>query len=306
MFSTDASCTPNELLHGKWSIFYKYIDKLDATNVNLVGLTAVHAPKGYFYADPFSIKHNGTDYVFIETFDYVKGVLSVFDINKPDIIRNVNIGEFVHLSYPHVFKHDGAFYMIPESCHLNRISLYKAETFPLVWKKVKTLVDNLHSGDNTILYHNNKWWMFSCVYKNTCDNFSIYHSDSLFGTWKEHAKFNPNNKHRNDKISRCAGRIFIDSIGRLIRPAQYSEGGINGEGIILYHIQHIDELSYKETAVNLILANQVNNELRASHTFSYSDGLLLLDGRPTRQEDHTNTMVDIKAELEKINRLNEV
>ena len=65
-----------------------------------------------YFADPFLFEEGGVDYVFCEEFPYAtgKGVISVFavdDAGNPGS-PSVVLERPYHLSYPFVFRHDGA------------------------------------------------------------------------------------------------------------------------------------------------------------------------------------------------------
>ena len=48
-----------------------------------------------------------------------------------------------HLSYPYVFAHAGAWYMVPESAQDRRVALYRALDVPYEWERVATLIDGV-------------------------------------------------------------------------------------------------------------------------------------------------------------------
>lgn len=298
------SLTEDETLHGKWYLMYKKLtDGVDVTSLDLSDMDYIHAPKQAFYADPFGVKAGESYQVFFERFDYKRGYISCFDIDDKTI-SDVSLGVDVHLSFPNVFMVDGKYYMIPESCHLDKVNIYECVQFPNTWNLRKTIIHNVHSGDNQLLYKDGKWWIFNITYHEQNNFFCVWYSDDLLGTWKPHAKLNVHNKRMNHDITRGAGRIFVDVCGRLIRPAQYSRRGINGEGVILYEINVIDENEYDETAVEIIVPSIVG--ARAVHTFSVCDGLMLMDGRGERSTDFPYVDIDVQAEIQIINEINKM
>lgn len=299
----------DEWLHGKWFLMYKEMDGgIDASNLDLISdLKYVNAPPMQFYADPFAVKQGDLYHVFLESYDYKKGTLSSFVINESmehGQLTPVDIGVNVHLSFPHVFDINGDFYMIPESCHLNQINLYRCVNFPNKWIHTKTLIPNVHSGDNQLLFRDNKWWMFSMVYHNGTNHFCIYYADDLLGEWRQHKIANINNTRPNNDITRGAGKIFTDKCGRLIRPAQYSNKSINGEGVILYEIKELTADTYVEEPVNIILPSLIYDDIRAIHTFSVCDNLILMDGRKVRSTDPLFTSGSVESEIALINSIN--
>ncbi len=274
-----------EWLHGKWFLLHKRIDGIDAANLDLSGMKVIEAPAGQFYADPFVMKQGEAHEVYFELFDYKKGQFAKLTIDGDTVTDPVpvDIGVASHLSFPYVFETDGELYMVPESCHLNQINLYHHAGG--VWSLDKTLIPYVHSGDNQLLFHDGMWWMFCMVYDNARNRnvLAIYYSATIHGEWGEHELVNPEADMRNDHVSRGAGRIFTDTEGRLIRPAQYSNRGVNGEGVILYEIKNLTTTGYSEEVVTVIRPDDVG--ARASHTFSVSDGILLMDARQERETD---------------------
>lgn len=299
MQGSELVVTEDEKLHGKWFIMYRKADPLNFLDrVDESEYKFVHAPTGHFYADPMIIKHGDLNYVFIETYDYKKGELAYFtidtDLNHSEI-KPIDIGINVHVSYPYVFTDkNGKFYMIPETCHLNKINLYEAVSFPDKWQFKKTLIDNIHSGDNTILFKDNKWWIFSSVHDGQT-HMCIHWADDLLGDWHEHKLINRKNNPIgvNSHITRDAGNIIeiqVSENHRFFRPAQYSDDGINGEGVILYEIITLTTDNYREIPIDLKV--QPLEWIRAVHTFSYNHDLLVMDARKTRSTDHKFKNID--------------
>lgn len=279
--------------HGKWFILHYINSKC----------IKVEAKKDYFYADPFVIKKENLFYVFFEHFDYKKGKLAYYTISDNLVISEPEFLEIdisTHTSYPMIFEYQNEYYMIPEICHLNKINLYKCTNFPKKWKFVKTLVDNVHASDTTILFKEDKIWLFSTVYSNNKNNLCIYHSNDLLNqNFIEHNIVNLNYKNsKNDSLSRSAGRIYIEN-DNIIRPAQYSDRGINGEGIILYKIDNLDLNNYHEIPIDILSKNSIKN-VRATHTLSICDNLKTIDGRLERNSDQKYTEINKNKEILRI------
>ena len=123
-----------------------------------------------FVADPFLIKEGETWYLFFEVYDNdtKQGDLAVATSKNTWIwnYQKVIMDEPFHLSYPYVFKSEDDYYLIPESYQANSVRLYKADEFPTQWTFVKTLVEGRDYVDNSIVYYNGKWWLFSSVTSN--------------------------------------------------------------------------------------------------------------------------------------------
>jgi hypothetical protein len=141
-----------------------------------------------FVADPFLVKDDKTWNLFFEVYnnDTQQGDLAVATSTNTWTWKyeKVILDEPFHLSYPYVFKSEGEYYLIPESYEDNSIRLYKADDFPTKWSYVKTLVEGRDYVDNSIVFYNGKWWLFSSVTSN--DTLYLHYADSLSGPWQEH------------------------------------------------------------------------------------------------------------------------
>ncbi len=299
--------TPDEKLYGKWFIMHKKINQFDPYNIDLQNMKYINAPSGQFYADPIPIKHNGLYYVFFELFDYKNGKIAYYTLDDQlnnSEIKLIDIDISTHTSYPYIFKEGNTYYMIPETCHQDKINIYECKSFPNIWRFKKTLINNVHAGDNSIIYHNGMYYLFTVIYKNNRNNYCIYYSHSLMGEWKEHALVNINNAINNEHLTRCAGKM-IQSNGKLIRPVQYSDRGINGEAVILYEIKNLTPTEYNAVPLNIVSKSMLDT-IRATHTFSVCEDLLSMDGRLERTEDHpfTKTNINISQELTRIQETN--
>jgi hypothetical protein len=295
--------TDDEKFYGKWFIMHKKINNFDPKNIDLNNMKYIHAPSGHFYADPIATKHNGLYYVFFETFDYKKGELAYYTLDEnlnQSEIKKIDIDIGPHTSFPYIIQDNEKYYMIPETCHLDRIGLYECISFPDKWRFKKTLVDKVHAGDNSVIWHNNMYYMFTVIYKNNRNHFCIYYSESLMGEWKPHKLVNMDTAIGNEHTTRCAGKI-IQKDGRIFRPAQFSDRGINGEAVTLYEILTLSPTEYHSVPVNIISKSMLNT-FRATHTFSLCDDLISMDGRLERTEDHpfTKTHINLEEEIKKM------
>ena len=198
-----------------------------------------------FVADPFLIKDNETFYLFFEVYnnDTQQGDLAVATSTNTWTwnYEKVIIDEPFHLSYPYVFQFGGEYYLIPESFEDNSIRLYKADDFPSKWSYVKTLVNGRDYVDNSIVYYNNKWWLFSSVTTN--DKLYLHFADSLTGTWKEHPQ-SPivvGDVHK----SRPSGRLLIYE-DKLYRFTMDIDPPVGTHQVMAYEITEITHEGYSE------------------------------------------------------------
>lgn len=198
-----------------------------------------------FVADPFLIKEGDTWDLFFEVYnnDTQQGDLAVATSTNTWIwnYEKIIIDEPFHLSYPYVFKSDGEYYLIPESYEANSIRLYKADDFPTKWSFVKTLVEGRDYVDNSIVFFNDKWWLFSSVTSN--DTLYLHYADSLTGPWKEH----PQSPIVTDNVhkSRPGGRLLVYN-DKLYRFTMDVDPPVGTHRVMAYEITEITPTSYSE------------------------------------------------------------
>jgi hypothetical protein len=198
-----------------------------------------------FVADPFLIKEDKTYNLFFEVYnnDTKQGDLAVATSTNTWTWKyeKLILDEPFHLSYPYVFKSEDEYYLIPESFEDNSIRLYKADKFPTEWSYVKTLVDGRDYVDNSIVFFNGKWWLFSSVTSN--DTLYMHYADSLTGPWTEHPQspIVTNDVHK----ARPSGRLLIYD-GRLYRFTMDIAPPVGTHQVMAYEITDITPLNYSE------------------------------------------------------------
>ena len=173
-----------------------------------------------FLADPFMVLRNGVWHMFFEVLNKqtARGEigLATSDNGFDWMYQQIVLAEPFHLSYPYVFEYDNEFYMVPETLQAAAVCLYKAEEFPWRWRYVGRLVQG-SCADPSILYFEERWWMFTCSTPYEHDTLRLYFADNLMGPWIEHpaSPIVEGNKHN----ARPAGRI-LEFDDRIIRFAQ--------------------------------------------------------------------------------------
>ena len=93
----------------------------------------------FWYADPLFWTQNDRTFVFMEAFNIrsQKGEIVCSEIVKGKFgrIRPV-IQEDYHMSFPNIFRLNGALYMLPETEASGGIHLYRCVEFPDKWEKI--------------------------------------------------------------------------------------------------------------------------------------------------------------------------
>lgn len=246
---------------GGWSVGYGYsvgyphkiepeknmiysIEKLKSLNDSTV-----------FLADPFFLKEKDTFYLF---FEHKKtktngdvGLMTSTDGKKYNYRGTVLTQKF-HLSYPQVFKHEGGFYMIPETKQANAVLLYKAYNFPFDWRICDTLIPGVRLKDPSIYLSDS---LTVLVASDDNLNMFMYQADSLFGKWKLHKK--PIALMGTE--ARAGGRFFADKNG-LVLPVQNSTRGY-GYGLSLFRFSFKEGNYTTKREISLFL--KANEKIKA-------------------------------------------
>jgi len=173
-------------------------------------------------ADPFMLRMGQTWHMFFEVLNSrtKRGEigLAISHDGYSWRYQQIVLAEPFHLSYPYVFEHQNAVYMIPESRQANSVRLYKARKFPTDWSLICTLLEGVSFADSSVAWHKGKWWMFTEASQGfKLDTLRLFYADELTGPWREHPQspIIAGDPH----IARPAGKIV--SLGdRLIRYAQ--------------------------------------------------------------------------------------
>ena len=236
-------------------------------------------PIDRFWADPFVWFHENKHYVFIEEALYSthRGRIVCLTLDKEMNIQSnqVVLEKPYHLSYPFLFEYKSQLYMLPETAENNTVELYRCAHFPDQWEFEKTLINNVHALDATLLEAHGKWWLFANIQEkggSSWDSLHLYYSDHpLSDDWIPH----PHNPIVKDIHSaRPAGRIFSDN-GKLIRPSQDCSVRY-GYAVNYNQIVTLTETDYLETREHTFKPMR-KNSIRATHTYNDMAGVTVID-----------------------------
>lgn len=265
--------------HEQWNIGYTKNTITDFLNSDerLKIKLLFNSSKDHCYSDPFVIKYQNELYLLFEEFKTNQVKAKISAINFDETIKENKIEKAMekvhHLSYPHVFDYKDEIYLIPEEWRSNQISLYKAESFPNKWKKVKTLVDNVTAVDATLFRYNNLWWMTFTQKKENPDlKLYIYYSEDLFGPWFPHKK----NPVKTDiQSSRPAGNVF-ESGNKLIRPSQDCSKTYGGS-ILFNEITKLTPSDFQEIPLKRLKPYSDMKFNQGIHTINSIDNFIFID-----------------------------
>jgi hypothetical protein len=277
-YHTSAHYFPLIFFRNQWLLMY---DLQDQISTSFWRFKKIVPPRDRFWADPHVFFKDGMYYIFIEEYIYKKkkahiSLIEMDQSGKYSVPVKV-LEESFHLSYPHVFESHGTLYMIPETHQTKSINLYQCTGFPTEWKHRATLMDSVVAVDSTILFHKNKWWLFTNIAEpegtSLQNELNLFSADTLMShTWKSH----PMNPVISDvKSARPAGKIFEQN-GQLIRPSQCCNPWY-GYGVKLNEIVVLTENDYLEREIAFI-EPKWDKKLIGVHTFCHENRLTMIDG----------------------------
>ncbi|HEY3519746.1 MAG TPA: hypothetical protein VGK80_01755 [Rhodanobacteraceae bacterium] len=267
-----------------WSVLWRQGRPLDPGAPVFEGARQLPCPRGHFYADPFLFRHEGEDWLFVEDYDYAKGLADIAAIpwsaQGPAGPARSALRLDEHLSYPHVFGWKNEVYMVPEiGASGGPVRLFKARRFPDDWEFVCDLLSGCCAVDATLHEHRDRWYLFANIDEaggGENDELFLFHADTPLGPFRPH----PQNPIVSDvRHARPAGRIFTHS-GRLIRPSQDCAGGY-GRAIVFNEILALDPEHYRERCIGR-LAPSSGNARCGYHTYASLGDLEIVDFKQPR------------------------
>jgi hypothetical protein len=239
--------------------------------------TWLKAPIGHYWADPFLFERDGKLYLFIEDHTYDRDFAG---ISYAEVFADGTVGPATscldpgfHLSFPHVFEHEGEIFMLPESLANGTITLYRAKRFPDEWVQEKVLFQG-NATDTTLLREGGKFYFFTTLFDRDDRGMKtiLFVADSLTGAWRMH----PSNPISSDvRTGRGAGMIFRRD-GRLFRPVQNC-GPCYGYGFKLQEILTIDPERYEERTHCWVEPSDLAIPARGVHTYNFAGNFEVID-----------------------------
>lgn len=240
----------------------------------------INPPAGRFWADPFLIRANDTDYVLFEDYSYAeeRGVISALELGPqgPVGASHVVLRPGYHVSYPFTFRWRGEWFMIPESADVNRIELYRAQRAPSDWTLESVLMDGVPMVDCTLAQIGDRWWMFANIPvpgASFWDELHLFHASSPMGPWIPH-RLNP--VISDVRTARPAGALYRRN-DIWYRPSQDSSEGY-GSATNINRIVKLDIHDYREETIGRIVPNWEKG-LTGVHTVNALGGLTVIDVR---------------------------
>jgi hypothetical protein len=179
-----------------------------------------------------------------------------------------------HLSYPFLFRHEGALFMLPETAATGRIEAYRCEKPPWRWQPHAVLLENVRAFDATLWQAADRWWLFASIAAPGTeghDELHLFSSPSPFGPWAQHPR---NPVVADARGARSAGPLFRRA-GALYRPSQDCTP-VYGRSIVINRVDVLDDNDYRETPVARIEPGW-RADVRRVHTLGGSGRLRVID-----------------------------
>jgi len=234
--------------------------------ISFVGARLHRPPRGGDWADPFPIRADGRSWLFFEEIPWrgAHGHIAVAELGEAGDLhdRRVALETPYHLSYPFVFEHGGAHYLLPESRTSSATTLYRARDFPDGWEPFCVLADAA-LYDPTLLHHDGGWWLYGTIAhlgESQDDELHLFYADDLEGPWHAH----PRNPVVSDvRGARPAGPLIRDG-SRLLRPAQDCSGRY-GRAVVFKEVLELSRSAYREAEVARLEPDWLVDNLATHH-----------------------------------------
>jgi hypothetical protein len=235
--------------------------------------------KSRYLADPFATSIDDRIYLLCEEYDYQtrKGRIVCFEISEGRLVSGPRVvfEPKFHVSHPYLLQHKGEIYLVPETHRIREAGLYRAQQFPVGWRKVATLLSNFAAVDTTIFQHDGRWWL-TCTDNEQGSSLKLFawHSKDLFGPWVPHAD---NPVKVDARSSRPGGTPFVRA-GFLYRPAQDCSRTYGGR-IVINRIVTLTSEKFSEEPVSVIEPDSNSPYPDGIHTVSAAGGFTFIDGK---------------------------
>lgn len=239
-----------------------------------------------FVADPFLLHDDGRWHLFVEVQDRLlqRGCIGL--ATSTDTVtwrwRGIVLAEPFHLSYPHVFRHDGELYLVPEATESGAVRLYRAVDGPLAWRHDRNLIEGRALVDATPFPHDGRWYLLvETSGAQNHDELCLYHADDLLGAWVEHPR-SPI-VLGDPSIARPAGRVWRhgDALYRLAQDCTTDYG----VGVVARRIVRLTPDDYAEDDTSVRLLGPQGTSWRRNgmhhidaHPLPSGDWLVAVDG----------------------------
>jgi hypothetical protein len=245
----------------------------------------IPSPSRGFYADPFPLRHDGKNYLFVEEYPYLaaKGHLTCLSLDERLSVVSADriLPANVHQSFPFLFEYGGRTYLVPETHQARSIDLFTMGATPRNWTLKRRVLYGIDAADTVIFRRGDLWWLITSVQEPGKPNrhLEIYYSkDLLEGEFKAHPV---NSEKRYQTASHGTGRnagSYLRLPQGLVRPMQNSSRHY-GEGMQLMLISKLDPERFEEVPCKVHTPYSDAVEMLSPHHIAQNGELLVWDVR---------------------------
>lgn len=235
-------------------------------------------PSGSYYADPFPYILNKKVNVVFEHFVYSNHKASIARVGVENGAFNPGITEVFsgsnHLSYPFILENGDDVYCLPESFSDRKIDIYHLDPVNNNFVFIKSLLAGIDAVDPTLFQHDNLWWLFFSLKRQSNTILYAYYSDDLLGEYFPHL----NNPIKTDiRSARPAGTPFRYE-GELYRPGQDCSSTYGGQ-VVINRVIKLNPSEFEEVPVKIISPFKDSKYLNGIHTISGIGTVTIIDGK---------------------------
>jgi len=247
------------------------------------------SPRYGYYADPFIWVKDGRIWLFVEEFMFAsnRGRITVLELSADLSVISKRPVAFAddasridcHASFPFLFEHDGAIYMLPETGQRNSINLYVCVEWPYLWKKQRRLLA-ANAADTMMFNHGQMWWLITSLRSSQHRVLAVYTLNDLLTSEPVPHPVNAR-KLFNDIATgtgRNAGMVFKGTDGHWGRLMQDSRD-IYGQGSRWLKITKLSATAFEELPGGAPPALCAVPEILGGHHASQSGALVAYDKR---------------------------
>lgn len=237
------------------------------------------ATREYWLADPMLAEENGKTYMFYEAAYHDKGRIEVVELHDDGTTSQptVVLEQKHHLSYPFVFQKDGEWYMIPESCAIEEMQLWKAVHFPTEWQYVTTLLRG-RTVDTTVQAIGDRFLLLTFLPQRGSER---VHPKAFWLEWSSDIRLKELQWTDFAPLQvRGAGKI-IKFGGRYIRPVQNNHETSYGDGLLFAECSFSDT-AYTEMEIGRLDAENLRVpgwKVDGLHTYAATERFEVIDIR---------------------------
>ena len=205
-----------------------------------------------YFADGFALRVRHRILLLFEDYSYRhrKGRISAAWYNERDHDFSdiaCALEEPWHLSYPFIFKEKDEYYCLPESKDHGSVELYRLDTDSMKLTFIRSLLPGVAAADPTLVFHQNRWFLFFTPAHATNVELHIWHSPGLDQPFEPH-ELNP--VKADIRNARPAGSLFrLDD--KLYRPAQDCSRTYGGR-VVINEIKILSEEAFLEMPVSIL------------------------------------------------------